>query len=69
MRMKRMGTVCSAAAAMLLLIGCESSVEPTQNPVRLENEVPKVELGEGAIDMNPATDNDIDIDTPVPGDS
>ena len=59
---------------VLLLIavgtfGCSGRVATTEDSVRVEGEVPKVEVGDAPIDMDPRTDGDIDIDTPAPGDN
>jgi hypothetical protein len=62
------------AASLLVLamslgpIGCTGDVETTDDSVRVETEVPKVEIGEGEVDLDPRTDHDVDIDTPAPGD-
>jgi hypothetical protein len=55
------------AAAVLLsasLLGCTGDVETTDDSTRLEMEVPKVEIGEEDVDLDPATDDDIDVKTP-----
>jgi hypothetical protein len=53
----------------LATTGCTGNVETTDDSVKMEAEVPKVEVGDEAPDLDPATDDDVDIDTPAPGDS
>lgn len=56
-----------AAAGVLLsasLLGCTGDVETTDDSTRLELEVPKVEIGEEDVDLDPATDDDIEVKTP-----
>lgn len=52
-----------------LLTGCSGEVQTTEDAVHVEADVPKVEVGEADVDLNPETDDDIDIDTPAPGDN
>jgi hypothetical protein len=66
MRFSSAGFVLSAIA--LGAIGCTADVERTDDSVRFEAEVPKIEVGEQDPDLDPATDEDIDVDTPAPGD-
>lgn len=54
---------------LLCLIGCDGSVDTTDDATHIEADIPKVEVGDEAVDLNPATDGDVDIDTPLPGDS
>jgi hypothetical protein len=49
-------------------VGCTGNVQTTEDSVKVEGEVPKVEVGNAPVDLDPRTDNDIDIDTPAPGD-
>jgi hypothetical protein len=49
-------------------IGCTGDVETTDDSVHLEADVPKVETGDKNVDLDPRTDDDVDIDTPLPGD-
>jgi hypothetical protein len=49
-------------------MGCTGNVETTDDSVRLEANVPKVEMGDKSVDLDPGTDDDVDIDTPLPGD-
>jgi hypothetical protein len=61
-----------SATPLLLALqfaGCTSSVEETEDSVRIEVEIPKVETGEQPPDLDPGTDDDVDVDTPIPGDS
>ena len=53
----------TAAAA-----GCSADVQTTDDSLRMEAEVPKVEVNDTP-DLNPATDSDVDVDTPKPGDT
>ena len=48
----------------LLLIGCRAEVEPTDNSVKVEAELPKVEIKKTP-DLDPRTDDDVDIKTPT----
>ena len=47
-----------------LSLGCTGDVETTDDSTKMELEVPKVELGEAETDLDPTTDDDVDIDTP-----
>lgn len=49
--------------------GCSGNVETTEDSTRIETEVPKVEVGDRKPDLDPRTDDDIDVDTPAPGDN
>jgi PBP1b-binding outer membrane lipoprotein LpoB len=49
--------------------GCSGNVETTDDSTRIETEVPKVEVGDRKPDLDPRTDDDIDVDTPAPGDN
>lgn len=51
-----------------VLVGCASDVKTTDDATQVQVDLPKVELGEQAIDLDPRTDGDIDIDTPLKGD-
>jgi hypothetical protein len=51
-----------------VLVGCTANVETTEDSTKVEAEVPKVEVGEQPVDLDPSTDDDIDVDTPAPGD-
>ena len=60
---------CSVAVALALCSsGCTGNVETTDDSVKMEAEVPKVEIGEETPDLDPRTDDDVDVDTPLPGD-
>jgi hypothetical protein len=58
-----------ATAAMAAFLGCTGDVETTDDSIKMETEVPKVEMGPGETDMDPSTDEDVDIDTPAAGDT
>ena len=49
-------------------LGCTGDVETTDDSTKLELEGPKVEIGEEDPDLDPTTDDDVDIDTPLEGD-
>lgn len=49
-------------------LGCTAEVEPTEDSVRIGAEIPKVEIGDEKPDLDISTDDDVDIDTPAPGD-
>jgi hypothetical protein len=49
--------------------GCSGRVATTEDSVRVEGELPKIEVGESPVDLDPRTDKDVDVDTPAPGDS
>jgi hypothetical protein len=57
------------ALSIASLAGCSGAVEETDDSVRLEGELPKVETGPAPVDLDPATDDDVDIDTPAAGDT
>ena len=46
------------------LVGCKAEVKQTPNSNKLEVEVPKVEINKTP-DLNPKTDDDVDIKTPT----
>jgi hypothetical protein len=48
--------------------GCMADVSETPDSTKVEVETPKVEVGEAPVDLDPRTDDDVDIDTPAPGD-
>jgi hypothetical protein len=52
----------------LALLGCEGSVSTTDDATKLNADLPKVEVGDKPVDLDPRTDRDIDVDTPAPGD-
>jgi hypothetical protein len=55
-----------SVAFAIATAGCMAKVEPTDDSVRVEAELPKVEVSQQQPDLNPRTDDDIDIDTPAP---
>lgn len=48
--------------------GCSGEVSTTDDSTRVQLEGPKVETGDKPLDLNPKTDDDLDIDTPLAGD-
>jgi hypothetical protein len=48
--------------------GCTADVTPTEDSQRVSVEVPKVDVGDDQVDLDPGTDDDVDVDTPLPGD-
>ncbi len=57
--------ICLALAASLA--ACSAEVQTTGDSVKLEAELPKIEV-KGTPDLDPRTDHDVDVDTPKPGD-
>tara|TARA_R110002020_G_scaffold215175_7_gene422307 strand:+ start:341 stop:544 length:204 start_codon:yes stop_codon:yes gene_type:complete len=57
-----LGSLCFIAT------GCDGDVETTEDSTKIELEVPKVDLGNEPADLDPTTDDDVDIDTPLEGD-
>ncbi len=60
------------AAPLLVALaatGCTGDVATTDDSIKMEAEIPKVEIGDEAPDLDPSTDDDVDVDTPAPGDS
>jgi hypothetical protein len=51
-----------------LALGCTAEEQPTEHSQRISVEVPKEEVGDEPVDLDPATDEDLDVDTPAPGD-
>jgi hypothetical protein len=51
------------------IAGCSGSVETTDDSTRVETDLPKVEVGDQKPDLDLRTDDDIDVDTPAPGDN
>ena len=49
-------------------LGCTGDVETTEDSTKIEAEVPTVETGDADLDLDPRTDDDLDIDTPAAGD-
>jgi hypothetical protein len=50
-------------------IGCSADVTTTEDSHKVEIETPKVEVGDEPVDLDPRTDDDVDVDTPAPGDT
>ena len=57
-----------AMFAALVVAGCTADVETTDDSHRVTVETPKLETGDQPPDLDPTTDDDVDIDTPAPGD-
>lgn len=51
------------------LAGCSGDVTTTDDSTKMEVEAPKIETGDDPVDLDPSTDSDVDVDTPLPGDS
>jgi hypothetical protein len=54
--------------ALAAISGCKAEVSQTDDSTKLEVEGPKVEVGEKTPDLDPRTDDDVDVNTPLPGD-
>lgn len=65
--MKLQRTICWPAI-LVVALGCTGNFETTDDSTKIEAEVPKVEVGDETPDLDPRTDDDVDIDTPAPGD-
>jgi hypothetical protein len=52
----------------ILLGGCTADVQTTDDSHRVTVETPKLETSGQKPDLDPTTDDDVDIDTPLPGD-
>ena len=63
----RIGTL-ALFGAIAMALGCTAQVETTDDSVRFDAEVPKIERGEKPLDLDPRTDDDLDVDTPAAGD-
>jgi hypothetical protein len=68
MMMKKIASVL-LLLSVLVSAGCTGDVETTDDSTRVQTDLPKVEVGEGRPDLDPRTDDDIDVDTPAPGDN
>lgn len=55
--------------AAIATSGCDGGASTTDDSTKLEMEVPKVEVGNAPMDLDPSTDDDVDVDTPLKGDS
>ena len=66
--MKSINAILLFATLALLALGCTAEVKPTDDSIKFEADLPKVEVGEESPDLDPRTDDDVDIDTPLPGD-
>jgi hypothetical protein len=56
------------ASLVIVSFGCSGKIATTDDSTKVEAEGPKVEVGEEAPDLDVTTDDDVDIDTPAPGD-
>ena len=52
----------------VVALGCTADVKPTDDSIKFEADLPKIEVGEESPDLDPRTDDDVDVDTPLPGD-
>lgn len=66
MKIHRAAAVISGLLACI--IGCTADVQTTEDSTRVTVDAPKVETGDRSPDLDPTTDNDVDVDTPLPGD-
>jgi len=55
-------------ATCSLVCGCTADVQTTDDSNRVTVETPKVETSGQKPDLDHTTDDDVDIDTPLPGD-
>lgn len=53
---------------VLFLGGCATDVKTTDDSTEVKVDLPKVQVGDKKPDLDPRTDDDIDVDTPLPGD-
>jgi hypothetical protein len=58
---------CLLSALALALAGC--TVDRPAGTPQSDPEVPQVEIGDRAPDLDPTTDDDVDVDTSAPGDT
>jgi hypothetical protein len=66
--MRFLGTWLAPTLIAVAASGCTADVQTTDDSTKLEVEVPKVEVGDEPVDLDPSTDDDVDVDTPVAGD-
>jgi hypothetical protein len=63
--------LCQVVVFSLLMVlstqGCRAKVEPTADSIKVEAEVPTVEVKKTP-DLDPRTDDDVDIKTPAADD-
>jgi hypothetical protein len=57
-----------AFAAAFVASGCTAETKTTDDSTKIQIDVPKLERGSAPIDLDPRTDKDIDVDTPIKGD-
>jgi hypothetical protein len=67
--MKYCTSLVLTLAVSLAAAGCTADVETTEDSHKIEVETPKVEVGDEPVDLDPRTDDDVDIDSPSPGDT
>jgi hypothetical protein len=58
----------AALAIAAGMLGCSAEVKTTDDSTKVEVEGPKLEVGDKPVDLDPSTDDDVDVDTPAPGD-
>ena len=66
--MKVNANLLLAVTMAVASIGCAADVETTDDSTKMEVEGPKVEIGDARVDLDPRTDDDVDIDMPATGD-
>jgi len=66
--MKSHATCAVLLALTFTTLGCTADVDTTEDSIKVEAEFPKVEVGDKVPDLDPTTDDDVDVDTPAPGD-
>jgi hypothetical protein len=67
--MKLLPRMPLSVAIIAAISGCTADVETTEDGTKIEIEAPQVEVGDEPVNLDPRTDEDIDIDTPAPGDT
>ena len=68
----RMKSLTSSLLSLLLcgaMIGCTDNAETVDEGVGADDGLPRVETSGEPTDLDPTTDDDVDIDTPIEGDS
>jgi hypothetical protein len=66
--MKRFANGLIMMCAALGLVGCRAEVKETPNSVKIETELPKIEVNKTP-DLDPRTDDDVDVKTPATTDT
>jgi hypothetical protein len=67
--MPHLGKWLIAVVILSSTVGCSAKVETTEDSTKTTVEGPKIEVGDKPLDADPSTDDDVDVDTPVPGDN